>query len=103
MRGPPERRSPAAGRRDRASILITGKLDNPLISTPGAGLQPFRTPRAARQTPATAAKLAWQRFRLALNRDLQDGTSKTRQAREVAYVQFCSAFLSRPFPIARPT
>ncbi len=42
MRGPPDGRSPAAGRRDRASILITGKLDSPLISTPEAGLQPFR-------------------------------------------------------------
>ncbi len=62
MRGPPERRSPAAGRRDRASILITGKVDNPLISTPGAGLQPFRTPRPARQTRTIDVEPNWRRL-----------------------------------------
>ncbi len=41
MRGPPDGRSPAAVRRDRASILITGlKLNKPLNSTPAAGPQP---------------------------------------------------------------
>ena len=62
MRGPPERRSPAAGRRDRASILITGKGSNPLDSTPGAGLQPFRTPRAARQTRTIDVPPNWRRL-----------------------------------------
>ena len=40
MRGPPDGRSPAGGGRDRASIIITGKVSNPLISTPSAGPQP---------------------------------------------------------------
>ena len=43
MRGPADGRSPAAGRRDRASIIITGKLDRPLHNTASAGFQPFRT------------------------------------------------------------
>ncbi len=59
----------------------------------------FTAPCTLSQTPATAAELAWQRFRLALKRDFEDGTPATRLAREVAYAQFCSAFLSRPFPI----
>ena len=42
MREPPNGRSPAAGGRDRASIIITGKVNNPLDSTPTAGPQPFR-------------------------------------------------------------
>ena len=42
MREPPNGRSPAAGGRDRASSNITGKLDNPLISTPTVGPQPIR-------------------------------------------------------------
>ena len=29
MRGPPERRSPAAGRRDRTSIILTGDKQHP--------------------------------------------------------------------------
>ncbi len=42
MPAPPDGRSPAAGQRDRASIIITGKLNNPLDSTPPAGVQPIR-------------------------------------------------------------
>ena len=42
MRGPPDRRSPATRRRDRASV-IKDKVSNPSISTTAAELQPFRT------------------------------------------------------------
>ena len=52
MRGPPKRRSPAARRRDRASILITAKVDNPLISTP----------RPARQTRTIDVEPNWRRL-----------------------------------------
>ena len=42
MREPPDGRSPAAGQRDRASIIITGKVNNPLHNTPTVGPQPIR-------------------------------------------------------------
>lgn len=43
MREPPNERSPAAGQRDRASNLLTGKVNNPLDSTQAAGFQPSRS------------------------------------------------------------
>ncbi len=42
MREPPDGRSPAAGQRDRAPNILTGKVSNPLDSTPAAGPQPIR-------------------------------------------------------------
>ena len=45
MRGPTRRRSPAAGRQDRASITLTGKLDNPLDSVPDQANQAQRWQR----------------------------------------------------------
>ncbi len=61
MRGPRRRRSPAAGRQDRASITLTGKLDNPLDSVPDQANQAQRWQRLSDVAAEIAKCLRRQR------------------------------------------